>query len=79
MEEIPGWVIVVVVLAFVLLFNIGLASSAFRQQPRKGGLFRGKTFSEMINPWHEEDQSLEKLRREVEALSENSASDEDGG
>ena len=79
MDEIPGWVIVVVVLVFVLLFNIGLASSALRQQPRKGGLFRGKTLSEMMNPWHEEDQSLAKLRREVEELEKGSEQQPDEG
>ena len=68
MDEIPGWVIVAVVLILVVLFNIGIASSALRRKPRKDGLFRGKTFSEMINPWNEEDQALAKLRRDVEAL-----------
>ncbi len=68
MDEIPGWAIVAIVLTLVVLFNIGIASSALRRQPRKDGLFRGRTFSEMINPWYEEDQSLAKLRRDVEAL-----------
>lgn len=79
MDEIPGWVIVVIVLTLVLLFNIGIASSALRRQPRKDGLFRGKTFSEMINPWRDEDQSLAQLRREVEALSKDTEDGPDDG
>lgn len=69
MEDIPSWVIALIVIILVLAFNFSLAWGALRAKPRKAGLFGGRSFGEMLNPWREEDRALDELRRQVEELS----------
>lgn len=67
-----GWWVVIAVTAVVLFSNLGLMISALRKRnsrpdpPFTGGL------GDMLNPWKAEDESLENLRRGVEALEQKS-------
>ena len=76
MREVNGWWIVCGVLAFVLMLNLGLILSFLRSQAgRPKGLFR-KSLGEMLNPWREEDEALERLAKDVEALRDARRQDE---
>lgn len=63
-----GWLIVCGVLAFVILLNAGLIASAIRHQRSNPKPIFGKGFTELLNPWRDEDQALEDLHEEVQAL-----------
>jgi hypothetical protein len=66
--ENNGWLIVIAILAFVILFNIGLALSFIRRMKSKPeGIFRD-SISEMLNPWKKEDEALDELRQRVDDL-----------
>ncbi len=66
--EINGWLIVITILVFVILINIGLALSFIRRmKSRPKGVFR-ESIGEMINPWKKEDEALEELRQRVDDL-----------
>ena len=63
--ENNGWLIVIAIIAFVILFNIGLALSFIRRMKSKPeGVFRD-SISEMLNPWKKEDEALEELHQRV--------------
>jgi hypothetical protein len=67
-----GWWVVIAVTAIVLLSNLGLMISALRR--RNSGSappFKG-SIGDMLNPWKAEDESLENLRKGVEALERKS-------
>ena len=66
--EINGWLIVITILAFVILINIGLALGAIRRMKMKPkGIFR-ESLGEMLNPWKKEDEALDELRQRVDEL-----------
>jgi len=76
MLEVNGWWIVCGVLAFVLMLNLGLILSFLRSQAASPkGLFR-KSLGEMLNPWREEDEALDRLARDVEALQDTQGQEE---
>ncbi len=63
--ENNGWLIVIAILAFVILFNIGLALNFIRRMKSKPeGIFRD-SISEMLNPWKKEDEALEEMHQRV--------------
>ena len=66
--EINGWLIVIAILAFVILINVGLALGAIRRMKTKPkGIFR-ESLGEMLNPWKKEDEALDELRQRVDDL-----------
>ena len=65
-----GWTIVCGVLTLVLLINAGLLVSALRYRKLDSKPFIQFKFSDLLNPWKDEDQALEDLHEEVEALKD---------
>ena len=66
--ENNGWLIVIAILTFVILINIGLALGFIRRMKLKPkGVFR-ESICEMLNPWKKEDEALEELRQRVDDL-----------
>ena len=66
--EINGWLIVIAILAFVILINVGLALGAIRRMKMKPkGIFQ-ESLGEMLNPWKKEDEALDELRQRVDDL-----------
>ncbi|TET32443.1 MAG: hypothetical protein E3J69_08960 [Anaerolineales bacterium] len=66
--EINGWLIVIAILAFVILINVGLALGAIRRMKMKPkGIFQ-ESLGEMLNPWKKEDEALDELRQRVDEL-----------
>jgi hypothetical protein len=65
-----GWWIICGVLAFVLLLNLGIALSAMQYRKSKQMPIIGKSISEILTPWKDEDQALEDLHRQIEVLTE---------
>ena len=66
--EINGWLIVIAILVFVILINVGLALGAIRRMKMKPkGIFQ-ESLGEMLNPWKKEDEALDELRQRVDEL-----------
>jgi hypothetical protein len=63
-----GWWVVLGVLAFVFLYNLGLILSALRSRQNNMHLLFGKGLTEMLNPWKAEDEALDDLHEKVQAL-----------
>jgi hypothetical protein len=70
-----GWVIVCGVLIIVLLVNVGLIISALRYRKSNIRPLISINGSDILNPWQDEDQALEDLHEEVQALKDK----HDGG
>jgi len=66
--ENNGWLIVIAILAFVILINIGLALSFIRRMKSKPKAVFRDSINEMLNPWKKEDEALEELRQRVDDL-----------
>jgi hypothetical protein len=62
-----GWLIILGVLFFVGLFNIGLMLNVLRNRGRQEPFLRG-SLADLLNPWKKEDEALDQLHREVEKL-----------
>ncbi len=63
--ENNGWLIVIAILSFVILLNIGLALSFIRRMKSKPEAVFRDSISEMLNPWKKEDEALEELHQRV--------------
>jgi hypothetical protein len=63
-----GWWIVLGVLAFALILNLGLVLSALRYRKANPPPIFGKGIGELFNPWREEDEALKDLQEKVDAL-----------
>jgi len=66
--EINGWFIVLAILGFVILINVGLAAGFIRRMKSKPKAVFRESISEMVNPWKKEDEALEELRQRVNDL-----------
>ncbi|HUS84830.1 MAG TPA: hypothetical protein VMX56_06770 [Anaerolineales bacterium] len=66
--EDNGWLIVIAILAFVILINVGLALSFIRRMKSKPKAVFRESIGEMLNPWKKEDTALEELSQRVDEL-----------
>jgi hypothetical protein len=73
-----GLWIVCGVLVFVILLNLGLVISAIRYRKSNPQPLLGKSISELLNPWKEEDEALNDLHRQVESLTKRGDHPDDG-
>ena len=73
-----GWLIVCGVLVVVGTLNLGLMLSVLRNRGRQQPYFPG-SLSDLLNPWKQEEESLEKLSQQVKdlAAAQDSKSNED--
>ena len=63
--EINGPLIVIAILAFVILINIGLVFGFLRRTKSKPKMVFRESIGEMLNPWKKEDAALEELHQRV--------------
>mgnify|MGYP001119410674 CR=1 FL=1 len=63
-----GWWIVLGVLAFALILNLGMVLSALRYRNSNPKPIFGESIGDLLNPWKDEDQALEELHKKVDAL-----------
>ena len=66
--EINGWFIVLAILGFVILINVGLAVGFIRRMKSKPKAVFRESIGEMLNPWKKEDEALDELRQRVQDL-----------
>jgi len=66
--ESNGWLIVIAILTFVILINVGLALGFIRRMKSKPKAVFRESIGEMLNPWKKEDEALEELRQRVDDL-----------
>jgi hypothetical protein len=69
MDDIPGWLIVLIILVLVIAINFSLAWNAIKTRGRTNGIFAAKGIREIVDPWLEEDIAMDDLHRRVEDLA----------
>ncbi len=66
-----GWWIILGVLTFVLLLNLGLVFSALRYRKSNPRPMFGQSIADLLNPWKDEDQALEELHDQVDQFKQD--------
>jgi hypothetical protein len=62
-----GWIIVLVIIGIVILFNLGMIVQALNSRGRNSDWLKHMRGS-MDQPFKKEDESLDELRKRVEDL-----------
>ena len=76
MDEIPGWVIVGVILGIVFIINFGLIREGLRSRGSSSPLAK-KSIRELLIPWDAEDRDIDELHRQISNLDASHVSKED--
>ena len=76
MDDIPGWVIVGVILGIVFIINFGLIREGLRSRGSSSPLAT-KSIRELVIPWDEEDRDIDELHRRISNLDSAHVSKED--
>ena len=76
MDEIPGWVIVGVILGIVFIINFGLIREGLRSRGSSSPLAK-KSIRELLIPWDAEDRDIDELHRQISHLDASHVSKED--
>lgn len=75
METDKVLLVVCGVLTFVVLINAGLLLGILRGRTREQFTILGKTLNAAKNPWREQDEQYDELRRRVTDLGDNEVED----
>ena len=62
-----GWIVVLIILGIVVLFNLGMFAQALNSRGRNSDWLKNIRGS-MDQPFKKEDESLDELRKRVEDL-----------
>jgi hypothetical protein len=76
MDDIPGWVIVGVILGIVFLINFGLIREGLRSRGLSSPLAK-KSIRELLIPWDAEDHDIDELHRRISNLDASHVSKEE--
>ena len=76
MDDIPGWVIVGVILGIVFIINFGLIREGLRSRGSSSPLAK-KSIRELVIPWDAEDRDIDELHRRISSLDTAHVSKED--
>ena len=76
MIDLPGWVIVGIILGIVFIINFGLIREGLRSRGSSNPL-GNKSIRELVVPWDAEDRDLDELHRRISELDGSDAKKED--
>ncbi len=76
MDDIPGWVIVGIILGIVFIINFGLIREGLRSRGSSSPLAK-KSIRELVIPWDAEDRDIDELHRRISNLDAPDANKED--
>jgi hypothetical protein len=76
MDDIPGWVIVGVILGIVFIINFGLIREGLRLRGSSSPLAK-KSIRELVIPWDAEDRDIDELHRRISNLDGSHVSNDE--
>lgn len=76
MIDLPGWVIVGIILGIVFIINFGLIREGLRSRGSSNPLAK-KSIRELVIPWDAEDRDIDELHRRISDLDGSYTGNED--
>ncbi len=76
MDEIPGWVIIGLILGLVFIINFNLIRGGLRSRGSSSPL-ANKSIRELLVPWDAEDRDIDELHQRISNLNESQSEKEE--